>query len=104
MADDTEQENLNQLPTLPEDASEEKKAIFKAVMDFNDSDALEISLPQFTRQKARVYIHSVADQLGMYHRSDGKGKERHVTLAKTAPLVPCGKFDQESGTWKECTL
>lgn len=102
MADVESNENLGE-PQLPEDASPEKIAIFEAVTGFYHSDAAELPLPQFTRPKARIYVHEVADAYGLYHRSEGKGKERHVTLAKTAPKATCNFYDHESQKWKPCT-
>lgn len=90
-------------PQLPADATPEKIAIFEAVTGFYRSEAAELPLPQFTRPKARVYVHEVADGYGLYHRSEGKGKERHVILAKTAPKASCGFFDHTSQEWKHYT-
>ena len=91
-------------PKLPENATETQIEIYNTIMDFYRSDTHEIPLFKFTKPNARVFAHTIADSLGIYHRSEGKGRERHVVLAKTAPKAPCGYFDAQSACWKPCTI
>lgn len=90
-------------PKLPENATERQVEIFNTIMAFYHSDAPELPLPQFSKPSARVFAHTIADSLGIYHRSEGKGRDRHVVLAKTAPKAPCGYYDPQSATWVPCT-
>lgn len=103
MAANNEFEVLDE-PTLPENATEAQIEIFNTILAFHHSDTHELPLKKFTKPNARVFAHSIADSLGIYHRSEGKGRERHVVLAKTAPKAPCGFFDHLSSSWKACTI
>jgi hypothetical protein len=89
-------------PKLPEDASPDKIAIFEAIRAFYHSNEQELALTQFTKPKLRVFIHEIADAYGLYHRSEGKGRDRAVALRKTAPQIPCGRFDQTTKNWTPC--
>ena len=89
-------------PKCPEDASPDKIAIYEAIRTFYHSEEQELILTQFTKPKLRVFIHEIADGYGLYHRSEGKGRDRAVALRKTAPRVPCGRFDPTSSSWVAC--
>lgn len=101
--DREEDESRSGEPQLAADATEEQIAIYQAVLAFYRSDLESQALKEFTRPKAREYAHTIADELGIYHRSEGKGRLRHVVLAKTAPTSPSARYDVDSSTWKPCT-
>lgn len=103
MAELEEEEDRLEVPQLPEGANDQKIAVYNAVMDFYRSNEVEVSFTKFTRVKDRTFIHELADQLGLYHRSEGKGRDRFVVLKRVAPTVPCGHFDKESKNWAFCS-
>lgn len=89
---------------LPEDATAVQKEIWEAITEFCRSELATQALIKFTHRREREFVHQLADEVGIYHRSDGKGRFRHVVLAKSAPTVPSARYDPESECWKPCTL
>lgn len=92
-----------QLPQLAENATDEQKTLYAAVLNFYHSDLDELALTQFTKPRMRQYIHDLAESIGMYHRSEGRASGRHVALKKGAPTVASGRFDPSSNSWLPCT-
>lgn len=81
--------------------SETKQQFLKnELLDFiANRDVFEKPLPKLSKNE-RSYVHQIADEFGIKHRSYGGSNNRILELVKMkAPMNP-GKWNSETKAWK----
>lgn len=52
----------------------------------------------------RHTIHDLAEELGLLHVSEGRGRKRTLTLRKNPPRKESGKFNPHTNAWEPGNL
>eukprot|EP01122_Echinamoeba_exundans_P005966 TRINITY_DN16168_c0_g1_i1.p1 TRINITY_DN16168_c0_g1~~TRINITY_DN16168_c0_g1_i1.p1 ORF type:complete len:396 (-),score=58.28 TRINITY_DN16168_c0_g1_i1:2-1189(-) len=96
---ETAVEDLPQRPTNPDEA-----AIFDSIKGFyDDLSQDELIFPSKMSNAKRSLVHSIADAFGLYHKSEGKGRDRHVVVKREAAKLVVGKYSESQQMWAPAT-
>lgn len=64
-------------------------AHFRAkIAEFVASEEARLEFPASLNSHDRMWIHQIAEELGLRHDSSGQGKKRFITVSKRAPPAP----------------
>ncbi|XP_039091327.1 DNA-binding protein SMUBP-2 [Hyaena hyaena] len=64
-------------------------AHFRAkIAEFMASEEARLEFPASLNSHDRMWIHQIAEELGLRHDSSGQGKKRFITVSKRAPPAP----------------
>jgi endonuclease/exonuclease/phosphatase family metal-dependent hydrolase len=66
---------------------------------YDDISREELTFPGKMSNYKRSFAHTIADAFGLYHKSEGKGRDRHIVIKREASNLTVGRYSHSEAAW-----